>query len=487
MTDWTEKYRPSSLSEIRGNNKARDQLKKWADTWDDHRDAVIVHGSPGVGKTSAAHALANDMGWPTIELNASDTRTGDVVEKLAGGAAQNQALTGNAGGRQLVVMDEADNLHGNADRGGSKAITEVVTDAGQPMILIANEFYDMSNTLRNNCETIEFRDVQARSIVPALRHICKQEGVEYEKAALRAIADKNDGDLRSAVNDLQAIAETNERLTEDDVTVTGERDRSSGIFDFLDALFKEKDAKSALEESYDVDETPDDLLNWVEDNVPKDYEGAELATAYGFLSNADKWLGRVRATQDYSMWRYATDNIAAGVAASRRGEKGGWTRYGPPSYWQKLGSSKANRKKRDYVARKIAQTEGVSMSTARREMMPFLAAMTHHCKNRELTVAMTAKYDLDAEHVSFVTGSGKDTNKVGSVVEDAQTLREEAAVEHSGGAFEGARGSASDDDRADSEGGGSDGTAVEERAEDSEAEASGEDDDSQTGLADFGT
>ncbi|NEU56093.1 replication factor C large subunit [Halorussus sp. MSC15.2] len=479
MTDWTEKYRPSSLSEIRGNNKARDQLREWAETWDDHRDTVIVHGSPGVGKTSAAHALANDMGWPTIELNASDTRTADVVEKLAGGAAQNQALTGSADGRQLVIMDEADNLHGNVDRGGSKAITDVVKDAGQPMVLIANEFYDMSKTLRNNCETIEFRDVYARSIVPALRHICKEEGIEYEKAALRAIADKNDGDLRSAVNDLQAIAETSERLTEEDVNVTGERDRTSGIFEFLDAVFKEEDPQSALQESYDVDETPDDLLNWVEDNVPKDYEGAELATAYDFLSNADKWLGRVRATQDYSMWRYATDNIAAGVAASRDGEKGGRTRYGPPSYWRKLGSSKANRRKRDYVARKIAETEGVSMSTARREMMPFLAAMTHHCKNREMTVAMTAKYDLDAEHVAFVTGSGKDTNKVQNIVEEAQTLREKAAVEHSGGAFEGSFGSQRGDDADANEDSGG-------QADDSAAEASGDDgDDGQAGLTDF--
>ncbi|WP_128476230.1 replication factor C large subunit [Halorussus pelagicus] len=484
MTDWTEKYRPSSLSELRGNNKARDALKKWAETWDEHRDAAILHGSPGVGKTSAAHALANDMDWPTIELNASDQRTSSVVEKVAGEAAKSGTLTGGGDGRRLVIMDEADNLHGNVDRGGSKAITGVVKEAGQPMILIANEFYDMSNTLRNACEEIEFRDVQARSIVPALRHICKQEGIDYEKDALRAIADKNDGDLRSAVNDLQAIAETEQRLTAEDVEVTGDRDRSSGIFDFLDALFKEEDARSAIQESYDVDETPDDMLNWVEDNVPKDYEGAELATAYDFLSNADKWLGRVRATQDYSYWRYAGDNIAGGVAAARKGKKDDWTRYGPPSYWRKLGSSRGNRNKRDYVARKIAEADGVSMSTARREMVPFLAAMTHHCKNRELTIAMTAKYDLDAKHVSFVTGSGKDTNKVQNIVESAEQLREEAAVEHSGGAFAGSHGSAS--------------AADESAASDSEAEASaGEtdetetsddesDDEAQAGLGDFG-
>jgi len=49
------------------------------------REAVVLHGSPGVGKTSAAHALANDMGWETVELNASDQRTADVIERFAGG------------------------------------------------------------------------------------------------------------------------------------------------------------------------------------------------------------------------------------------------------------------------------------------------------------------------------------------------------------------------------------------------------------------
>ncbi|WP_247001436.1 replication factor C large subunit [Halosolutus gelatinilyticus] len=434
MTDWTEKYRPTTLSEVRGNNKARDQLREWAETWDDHRKAAIVHGSPGVGKTSAAHALANDMGWPVMELNASDSRGADVIQRVAGEASKSGTLTRGGSGRRLVVMDEADNFHGNADYGGSREVTRVVKSANQPIVLIANEFYEMSQSLRNACETIEFRDVSKRSIVPVLRDICRREDVEYEEEALEKIAENTSGDLRSAVNDLQAIAEETDRLTVDDV-VTGERDRTEGIFDFLDALIKEEDAQGALYASYDVDETPDDLLNWIEDNVPKDYEGAELADAYEFLSNADRWLGRVRATQDYSFWRYATDNMTAGVAASRREPKGGWTRYGPPSYWSKLGRTKGTRNTRDAIAERIAEREGTSVATARREILPFLAAMTHHCKNRDLTVRMAAVYDLDAKEVSFVTGSGKDTNKVQSIVEDAEELLAEEAVEHSGNAF----------------------------------------------------
>ncbi|GGM54909.1 replication factor C large subunit [Halarchaeum rubridurum] len=489
MVDWTEKYRPTTLSEVRGNDSARDDLKQWAETWDDHREAVIVHGSPGVGKTSAAHALANDMGWDAIELNASDTRTKDVIERVAGEAAKSGTLGGGTGGRKLVVMDEADNIHGNADRGGARAVTRLVKEATQPMVLIANDYYDMSNALRNACREIEFRDVGKRSIVPVLRDVCRREGITYEDAALSALAQKNAGDLRSAINDLQALAEEHEVLTEDDI-VTGERDTTEGIFDFLDDVIKEKGAEESLYAAYDVDETPDDLLNWVEDNVPKDYSGAELADAYGFLVNADKWLGRVRATQDYSYWRYATDNVAAGVAAARREPKGGWTRYGPPSYWSKLGRTKGTRNTRDYVARKIAEQSGCSMATARREVMPFLAAMTHHCKPRELTVAMAAAYDLEEEHVAFVTGSGKDTNKVQDIVADAEASKAEAAVEHSGGAFAG-QASVEDVDASESGDTGEDeGDDTDEDVfvDDEEADTKSddaEDDDMQSGLDEF--
>ncbi|WP_225334884.1 replication factor C large subunit [Halomicrobium urmianum] len=505
MADWTETYRPSTLAEVRGNDKARDALQEWAETWDEHREAVIVHGSPGVGKTSAAHALAADMDWPTIELNASDSRTKDVIERVAGEAAKSGTLSAGGSGRRLVILDEADNIHGNADRGGSRAVTSLVKEAGQPMILIANEYYEMSNGLRNNCEDIEFRDVSKRSIVPVLRDVLRQEGIEFEDDALTTIAEQNSGDLRGAIKDLQAIADGRDRLEADDV-VTGERDTTEGVFDFLDTVIKKAGAQEALEASYDVDETPDDLINWIEDNMPKDYEGAELARAYHYLANADRWLGRVRATQNYSFWRYAGDNMTAGVAAARDGEKGGWTRYGPPSYWSKLGRSKSTRNTRDHVARQIAAVNGVSMRTARREIMPFLATMTHHCKNRELTVAMAAQYDMDAEHVSFVTGSGKDTNKVQSIVEDAERLKEEAAVESSEGAFEGASVDAGndgeepedgDDDGDTGESGSSDGQSTldgsagdeggdEEAAEDDsvDAEDAGEDE-QQTGLGDF--
>jgi replication factor C large subunit len=515
MADWTEKYRPTTLSEVRGNDKARGKLKEWADTWDDHREAVILHGSPGVGKTSAAHALAADLGWDVMELNASDSRTGDVIDRVAGEAAQTSTLTQATQGdpnRRLLILDEADNLHGNADRGGTRAITRVVKGASQPMVLIANDYYGMSNGLRNACRDVEFRDVSARSIVPALRDVCRKEGIGFEEEALEAIAEQTSGDLRSAINDLQAVADGRDQLTVENV-VTGERDRTTDIFDFLDTALKEGSAEEALRSSYDVDETPDDLINWIEDNLPKDYAGEELAEAYGHVAKADRWLGRVRATQNYSYWRYAGDNMTAGVAAARSERKGGWTRWGAPSYWSKLGRSRSTRNKRDDIARKVAEGAGTSIGTARHDVLPFLSAMIHHCKPRELTVAVAARYDLDESDLAFVTGSGETTNKVQGIVEDAQRRREEAAVEGTGDAFLPGEGDDEDEDdgredRTEEADGSGDGTGTlsdfggEEDGPDAdgdgvagEGEDAGtdpderaetvEDDDQQSGLGDF--
>lgn len=488
QTDWTERYRPASLSELRGNDTACEELETWAHSWDDHGEAVICHGSPGVGKTSAAHALAADEGWEVMELNASDARKRDQIERIAGGAAMNQSLgtvATDQAGRQLLILDEADNLHQHKDRGGAGAMTSLAKAAHQPVILIANDLYEMSRGLRRACQEIEFRDVSARSILPALRDISRREAIDYEEGVLERLAERNAGDLRGAINDLQAVADGRERLAVEHLS-TGSRDRSVGLFSLLDGILKESSAQEALEQAYDADETPEEMLRWIEDKVAKVYEGPELATAYEFLSNADRWQGRVRATQNYSYWRYIADNVAAGVASARDSERGGWTRYGGYPYRSSRNST------RDHVAQQIAEGEGVSIATARRVYLPYLAAMIEYCKPRETALELTARYDLDASHLAHVSGSGKTTNKVEGIVEEAAAVRAEAAVAHGGDAFAPPAPGTEHDaessseaalaDQAASDPGEAEADSSETEPDAADAEA---DDDSQAGLSDF--
>src|SRR5437667_11903179 len=122
MTGWAEKYRPKTLDEIVGNPTAVAELRKWASAWDKGRPdkrAVILQGDPGIGKTSAALALANEMRWSAIEMNASESRNAEAIRKVAtrGAVLQTFTETGEIVRSQnscckLSILYEADILFG---------------------------------------------------------------------------------------------------------------------------------------------------------------------------------------------------------------------------------------------------------------------------------------------------------------------------------------------------------------------------------------
>ena len=111
--DWTEKYRPQTLDCVVGNPTAVNSLRAWARSWEKGIPEVrvaVLRGPPGVGKTTSVEALAREMGWSIIEMNASDQRTGKAIEvrDLQGRRLLHQILGGReeadrpGRGRQLL-------------------------------------------------------------------------------------------------------------------------------------------------------------------------------------------------------------------------------------------------------------------------------------------------------------------------------------------------------------------------------------------------
>ena len=315
-TKWTEKYRPESLKRVLGNGKAIEELRAWAQSWERGEPitgAAILYGPAGTGKTSAALALASEFDWDYIEMNASDARTAGMIQKIAGPASQSRTFSGKP---RLVILDEADNLHGTADRGGAAAMLKLVRSTSQPVLLIANEYYEIEKPLRDAMKGIQFRSVRSTTIAQALREICREEDVNCDPDALMLIAERAGGDMRSGINDLQAAAQGQTELKLEDVA-TAERDVKSSIFKVLEVIFKGNNAHEALQASYALDESPEDLINWVDENLPLAYKGLDLFWGYDRLARADIFLGRVRRRQVYGLWRYASFLMTGGVQAAK--------------------------------------------------------------------------------------------------------------------------------------------------------------------------
>ncbi|MEM2097339.1 MAG: replication factor C large subunit [Methanothrix sp.] len=420
MTSWAEKYRPRSLDGILGNAKAVAELREWARAWEGGRPEVkclILYGPPGVGKTSAALALASEMDWDHIELNASDQRTAEIIKSVAGPASQVSTFSGR---RRLVILDEADNLHGTYDRGGAAAILKVIRDATQPVVLIANEYYDIEKPLRDACHGVQFRSIRAQTIASLLREICRSEGIECDPDAIMHIAEMSGGDLRSAINDLEAAASGLKHLRLEDVA-TSERDVRASIFKVLDAIFKGENARSALEATYQLDESPEDLIHWIDENLPAVYRDRELAKGFECLSRADIFLGRVKKRQNYTLWRYAAFLMTGGVRAVSSKVRRGYTQFRPPSLWKRLGQTKKARSVRDSAARKIAAHCHVSTSYARSELLHFIGALLN---SKKTGPAVAAALGLNIEEIAMLTGSAPSTKKVQRIFEDAQKMIE---------------------------------------------------------------
>lgn len=450
---WTEKYRPKKLIEVVGNVKAVGDLKEWADSIHKSKSekAAILHGPPGSGKTSAAYALASEKGWEVIELNASDQRNEGVIKSIVGPASTNNTFSKTT---RLIILDEADNLHGNEDRGGTRAITEIVKRSPQPIVLIANDLYKMGKGLQHNCRVIRFQRIRTERIVRVLKRLCAQEEIEVEEEALRTLAENANGDLRSAINDLQAssISNRGRRIARGDIA-TGKRDFEESIFDVLKKIFGEYEQgqglgygmQEVLHAVYSLDKTPEESISWVYANLPNAYEideGGNFLRGLHFLSRADIFLARTRSRENYKFWRYATSIMACGVFSTKAvREKREWQprrRYHQyKSPWQRAGTGAGNGEDRKYgvvkeeVAKKIGAYCKVPLQYARAIIIPLLAVSF---RDAGKAAAIAALLRLDVPEIAFLVGDAvedakEQTKRVKKIYQDAVAITVEKREE----------------------------------------------------------
>ncbi|HID20562.1 MAG TPA: replication factor C large subunit [Methanophagales archaeon] len=403
--EWTEKYRPKKLSEVVGNGKAIEELKEWADAVVKSKKAVILHGPPGCGKTSAAYALASERGWEVIELNASDQRNAGVIKSIVGPATTSNTFSKAT---RLIILDEADNIHGNEDRGGTKAITEIVKRSTQPIILIANDKYGMGRALLRNCKLINFQRIKTGTVFRVLKEISNKEGIAINDEAMLILAKNANGDLRSAINDLLAISMSESKL-EGGKIATGERDIEEDIFDVLKKIFGGYEMQEALTSLYGLDKTPEESIQWLYKNFSYQYNDKSFLHGLQYLSRADMFLGRARRRENFKFWRYTSSLMVCGVLSAREmlREKR-MQRYfrSPWQREQRTGESIKSMPVSDDVAKKIAEYCKVPVSYARFFVIPFLTILFRDDKK---ATDITASLRLDEPQIaSLMCGTDKE-------------------------------------------------------------------------------
>jgi replication factor C large subunit len=430
--EWAEKYRPKRLSEVVGNPAAINDLREWAESWErgtPKKKAVILVGDAGVGKTSSALALAEEFGWGIVELNASDLRNADSIKRVATSGALNETFTDSGefvstrlGGRKLIILDEADNIFGKEDYGGIQAITMTIRETKQPIILIVNDYYALtkrSSAIKNMCKKIKFSKIKKSSVIKLLRNICQNEEISISTEALLTLAEHSSGDLRSALNDLQSLSLGKKKITEKDVTVLGYRDSSINIFKALQGIFRATSFQDAKESALHLNEAPDYLLLWIDENLPSEYKKPEdLANAYIQLSKASIYLGRVRRRQHYKFWSYASELMTAGVALSKTSTYYGYSKYQFPQWLTKMSRSKGTRSIQKSINDKLSTYCHTSRYVAQVEIYPYYKYLFN--KDEVFNINQIADLGFEADEIGFLLGESSDSTLVKQLIEKSK-------------------------------------------------------------------
>lgn len=395
---WNQKYKPKKSEDIFGQETAVPNIKKQITSYGKIKKALLLYGPTGTGKTSAIHAIAEELDLELIEVNASDARNSEALEQKIMPAIQQHSLFGRG---KIILIDEMDGIAGREDRGGVPSIVKIIEESRFPVILTANDPWDQKfSAIRQKSTMIEFKAVSFLATVSLLKKICEKENIDIDEDGLNHLARASGGDLRAAITDLQNVSstrtKTNGKITKKDVENTSEREREETIINSLLKIFKTTNPDIALRAYENIDEDIDKIFLWLDENLPKEYTKIEdLANAYENMSLADVYFGRIRRWQYYRYYVYIYQLLSAGIALSKKEKNPNFIQYGPTQRILKIWmANQKNAKKKD-----IASKLSPKLHTSKKQTMknvPYFSVLVKH-GDKKFIEKFSKEFELEKE------------------------------------------------------------------------------------------
>lgn len=214
---WVEKYRPMSLNEVINQEDLVKRLKLWVNGGEIQQHLLLA-GPSGIGKTTIALCVARDYLKPIegqsladtgafIEMNASDERR---LEDIRGRLKTFLSTKSVGGKKKIVVLDECDNMASNSQP-ALRRMLERWSHLSR-FILTANYLSGIIEPLQSRCAVFRLSFLRENDVLKALIRVCKAENLALTKDAFKLIFNYSQGDLRKAINLLQACS-TKSKIT----------------------------------------------------------------------------------------------------------------------------------------------------------------------------------------------------------------------------------------------------------------------------------
>ncbi|MDD5700138.1 MAG: replication factor C large subunit [Candidatus Nanoarchaeia archaeon] len=385
---WTEIYRPKKLSEIKGQEEAIDKMRNFLHNFGQGKKAIILYGPTGTGKTTLAYVVAAETDSEIFELNASDLRDRNRLNEVLKPAIEQKSLTNE---KKIILVDEVDGISKD-DFGGLSELMELVESTTWPMILTANDIWDKNfSQLRKQCEVIQFREIDYKTIKEVLNLILKKENKSLDTNILTGISIKAKGDMRAAINDLQIASGMEDpfKILEND------RNKETDIFNALRLIFKDKPNDNTLRIFDSVNMPIDQIMLWIEENIPAEYKGEELQKAYDALSMADVFKGRIYKQQYWRFLVYENILLSYGIAAAKEGVKRGFTNYRKPERILKIWMNNQRIAKKVSIAKKYAEYAHIGQKRALSEFPLLKFILKNEGARKELKLEKEEEEYLD--------------------------------------------------------------------------------------------